>query len=475
MRNEAPANRDRPTAVNALVLALLLGALAAAFGPGFTGLAAAKKSPTTAKARVVVRRALVTKEKPKVRLRCRTDPAGRGYVCRYRTRLHLPTGAVRACRGKARPKKKAKAWRARVGKQHCRLARRGPAPVLGFNEGWAEMPDQIPYSSQYGARIARVGVAWEVVEKDQGEYDWSSSDEIYHDLLGNGVQPLLVLMAAPEWARDPAAGCPYPGVPCAFPPLPSFYPQWQHFASLVAARYPQAAAIEVWNEPNFSLFWAPGPDPKAYADVLTRAYQGIKGANPQMPVISAGLVASSFKAPEILNDASYLQQLYDQGAGGSFDALGAHPYPIRSPSWPESMLSQLGDLRRVAVDNGDRDKVFWLTEVGISTTGDDARRATEPEQAAGITDLYKAAWNSGLVTAMVAHRWRDIDPQSPVPSSWDLGLGLMRVDGTTKPAFCAFVHLTHQDMACPDSLPVGPPSTDPDPLLGPLDDLLPEL
>ena len=68
------------------------------------------------------------------------------------------------------------------------------------------------------------------------------------------------------------------------------YGEWQEFLEEVARRFPQAAAIEIWNEPNLSGFWKPEPQPERYARLVASAYEAIKAADPGIQVIAGGRI-----------------------------------------------------------------------------------------------------------------------------------------------------------------------------------------
>lgn len=68
------------------------------------------------------------------------------------------------------------------------------------------------------------------------------------------------------------------------------YGEWQEFLEEVARRFPQAAAIEIWNEPNLSGFWKPEPQPERYAGLVASAYEAIKAADPGIQVIAGGRI-----------------------------------------------------------------------------------------------------------------------------------------------------------------------------------------
>ena len=101
------------------------------------------------------------------------------------------------------------------------------------------------------------------------------------------------------------------------------------YASWVAGMASAGAdAIEVWNEPNIDAEWALGHiSPQAYTTLLCKAYSAIKGANPNTIVISAATAPTGYFGgcgPNGCDDLPYLQGMYNAGAAGCMDYLGAH-------------------------------------------------------------------------------------------------------------------------------------------------------
>src|SRR5205085_304539 len=96
----------------------------------------------------------------------------------------------------------------------------------------------------------------------------------------------------------------------------------RHFGPLGVHDY------EIWNEPNIG-FWSPSPDPARYTQMLKQAYAAIKGVDPAATVISAGLSPyGSYGQQDAthMNPLTFLQQMYANGAHGSMDGVGWHPY-----------------------------------------------------------------------------------------------------------------------------------------------------
>jgi len=204
---------------------------------------------------------------------------------------------------------------------------------------------------------------------------------------------------------------------------------------------------EVWNEPDDAPYWAPAPNPAAYAALLKAAYPAFKAGDPAAAVSSGGLVA---------NDYDFLQALYDNGAKGSFDAVSLHTDTAclttdpreyyREPSGRIGRYSFTGyrEVRYTMLANGD-DKPIWLSEMGWSTTdaicNTGARAGTKPGgvsfalQADFLTKGFGCLQNDPYVTEAMWFSLSDVDSSSP---DYDRRLGLLDQSFNAKPAFAAF-------------------------------------
>jgi uncharacterized protein YraI len=99
-----------------------------------------------------------------------------------------------------------------------------------------------------------------------------------------------------------------------------------YVAQLAAAG---ADAIEVWNEQNIDREWKRGSiDPVIYTQLLAKAYNAIKGANPNTLVISGAPAPTgaegAFGLDRVWNDDRYLAGMAAAGAGRYADCIGIH-------------------------------------------------------------------------------------------------------------------------------------------------------
>jgi hypothetical protein len=206
---------------------------------------------------------------------------------------------------------------------------------------------------------------WAYAESFPGRFDWSHSDLVIDHANRQGLKVVARLGYVPEWARPPDSS-----------PL---YLDEEHFEDFgrYAAEFARHYAgrvhyIIIWNEPNLALEWGyAAVDPAKYATMLKVVYPMIKAANPDVQVLAGALAPTLAPpgSPDGMNDLTYLQALYDQGAADYFDMLAIHAYGWYSdpdeaadPAVVNFRRSEL--LRAMMVANGDEEKQAMITEGG---------------------------------------------------------------------------------------------------------------
>lgn len=86
-------------------------------------------------------------------------------------------------------------------------------------------------------------------------------------------------------------------------------------------------AIEIWNEQNIDFEWPAGQiSPTSYvSNMLAPGYQAIKGANPNVIVISGALAPTGFdNGNNAWADDRYIRGMAAAGAGNYADCIGVH-------------------------------------------------------------------------------------------------------------------------------------------------------
>ncbi len=185
-----------------------------------------------------------------------------------------------------------------------------------------------------------------------------------------------------------------------------------------------ADAIEVWNEPNIDAEWAIGHiSPQAYTSLLCKAYSAIKGANPNTIVISAATAPTGYFGgcgPNGCDDLPFIQGMYNAGAAGCMDYLGAHHnsgatspsarsgHPAddgnRHHSWYFSPQTELyyrtfGSSRKLFYT-----EMGYASQEGLPAFSDHfgwARGINNSQQAAWLSEAVQLSINTGMVRCII--------------------------------------------------------------------------
>lgn len=327
----------------------------------------------------------------------------------------------------------------------------GTPPPIGFNDV-ATLADQATpaqfaaLSARAGARTARFTVNWGLVEPARGRREWGTVDPQYARAVVAGQRPILMLLDAPEWARG-GVSCP-DGPGCIVPPAPAFRDDFAAFAAAVAQRYPEMLAIEIWNEPNLSLFWRGGPDPAAYAALLQAAHGTVKRARPGLPVLGGSLANAASDLDGAMSLESYLRALLP-AAGGAMDGLAIHPYPYgASPAAAYRAITIARDLlaqARLSLP-------LWVTETGATTSG--PAPVTGTQQAHVLGRVVRYLRRQIDVRAIIVHTL--IERAAAPQTSTERGFGLLDADLNPKPAWCALARAAGGSKPCGAAPAAGP-------------------
>jgi hypothetical protein len=278
----------------------------------------------------------------------------------------------------------------------------------------------ISHTHNLGFGWIRLQLPWKDIERSPGNLSWGNWDNVINAYNEAGLNILLVITKAPDWARPPDDNKSVEG-------LPDDPQTYANFVISVTHRYgDKIGAIEVWEDQN--IYYAVGGqgrvDVQDYMDLLQLAYTSIKAEYPDILVISGGLTATGAPQPFAIDDRSYLQQMYDLGLKDYCDAIGAKPYGFLNPAdsqWPDGDLPGQGyddhpafyfrntmeDYRQIMIDKNDAGKNIWPTEFGWPVwrfTGDDrfifAQENTLEEQAEFTRRAYEMSKEWGWVGAM---------------------------------------------------------------------------
>ncbi len=159
----------------------------------------------------------------------------------------------------------------------------------------------------------------------------------------------------------------------------------------------------------------------------------------------------------INNNHAFLQGIYDAGGGRFFDGVADHVYPQFPPRTcayssdgkpSRHALCGLSRLRETLTANGDARKRIWITELSWSSCRCHYRDPVgEQDQALYLRQAYSFLARRGDVPVALWFNLRDI--AFPGVTRTDVGssFGLLRPDGSAKPALASYRNYAHNRRA----------------------------
>lgn len=187
-------------------------------------------------------------------------------------------------------------------------------------------------------------------------------------------------------------------------------------------------AVMVWNEPNNTSHWDFGIDPgwQTFAQMARAAGEAVHAEAPHVKRVLGGVSPI---------DPRFIGNMKAQGVLEAMDVVAVHGFPLDWNLWAvEDWPEKLDAVRAVT------DLPVWVTEVGISTFAGDAVQAEGLHRTANVLrgQSERVHWYSlfdlpGAWEATTRHKQRE-------GSSYfrHFHMGLIREDGTPKPAMDAF-------------------------------------
>jgi beta-xylosidase len=193
-----------------------------------------------------------------------------------------------------------------------------------------------------------------------------------------------------------------------------------------------------WNEPNNLSHWNFELDPEwnIYAQMVNLAADAVQAENPQLRRVLGGISPI---------DAEFIRRMQRQCVLSRVNVVAVHGFPLdwnhwTIHEWPE----KLREIQAVT------DLPLWISEVGVSTFGADEVQQFGLKRSAEllIGKAERIHWYSlyDLPRAWPATtRHREAEGSSYYRHFY---MGLLREDGTPKPAFHDFANYTPQMGIC---------------------------
>jgi hypothetical protein len=216
--------------------------------------------------------------------------------------------------------------------------------------------------------------AWEDMEPRPGEWNFTRADEIVDQVESLGLELVVRLSDAPDWAHPSNDG--HKDEDFIDAP-PDNLDQWANYCGMVASRYRgRIDAYQIWNEPNLAREWGnQEPDAAVYVEMLGACSQAIREADPDAILISAGLSPTGNHDAIAHRDDLYLQAMYDLDFQQHIDVVGMHAPGYTPPTYgPDdaerdgkgrwATFRRIEDLRKIMITNGDAARQVAILEFG---------------------------------------------------------------------------------------------------------------
>jgi beta-xylosidase len=191
-------------------------------------------------------------------------------------------------------------------------------------------------------------------------------------------------------------------------------------------------AAMIWNEPNNKSHWDPELDPgwARFAEMAILAGQAIRAESSQLPRVLGGISPI---------DPGFISNLSQRGVLEQVDVLAVHGFPLDWNLWQiHEWPNKLEEIRALCA------KPLWVTEVGVSSFGAEEVQAWGVDRTADLLvgRTPRIHWYSlyDLPRAWEATtRHREAEGSSYYRHFY---MGLLREDGTPKPALERFAQRT---------------------------------
>ncbi len=302
-----------------------------------------------------------------------------------------------------------------------------------------------------GAAAVREDLEWARVQPHAGSaYDWSYYDRVAGIATQRGLTLLPLLDDTPDWAGEgPQAVAHTPAQYASFvaAAVARYGPDgtfWQAHPELAnrAPRY-----FELYNEPYGTPDTQGGPNAEGYArDVLAAVAAG-RQANPRaMYLLAADLYTAGSDESWIESIYSVIPSLREYVAGVAVHPYGEGPVDQLLPGLDgRSDVRRVEEIEAILRAHGDGSVPLWLTEIGWPSCTSQAICVGEAGQArnlAAVFALARSSWRS-FVHAIFVYQLHDYGPgTNDDPEEW---YGLLRPDGTAKPAWRVLRSIAHSD------------------------------
>lgn len=191
-------------------------------------------------------------------------------------------------------------------------------------------------------------------------------------------------------------------------------------------------AAMIWNEPNNKSHWDPDLDPEwsRFSEMAIMAADAIAAENSHVTKLLGGISPI---------DPGFVRRMGEHGVLSRVDAVAVHGFPLDWNLWQiDEWPQKIAEIRAVT------EMPIWISEVGVSTFGAEEVQVWGLKRTAELLlgkapriqwySLYDLPQAWGATT-----RHREAEGSSYYRHFY---MGLLREDGTPKPALEQFARLT---------------------------------
>jgi polysaccharide biosynthesis protein PslG len=297
-----------------------------------------------------------------------------------------------------------------------------------------------------GLRFVRTDLSWAQVQPHPGAFQWSQTDSFMAALASHHLDWLVILDYSAPWdesqpnAQDspPAGLSNYLAYVRAtarrYGRNGSFWRQHPHLPRLPVTTF------EIWNEPNEAAFWQPAPDAEAYARLYLAARHVLHEVDPQVEVISGGLIPYPLQS-----SYAYIRAMFhaEPSLRRALDAFGWHPYAANA----KEAMSQVRSVRAILREEGAPRVPIELTEFGWSTAGSSATPENMRTKDLSIFVHLVASSDCG-VGLVSAYAWLTSEDSPASTEDW---YGLANPNATLKPAGVSYTTAVREAAGRPET------------------------
>lgn len=329
----------------------------------------------------------------------------------------------------------------------------GPAELEAGNKACppgGKRCSAFPVYERLGVEVFQYQIHWDEVaptrprhprNPDDPAYDWGELDRIAAEAEQYGIRLALLVQRSPSWANGGHS-------PIWAPLDPRDFADFLYAAS---RRLPSVHTWMIWGEParaeNFLPMQAGSPaGPRLYARMVDAAYVALKSASPDNLVVGGMTLNGGTVRPTLFARRLRLPN----GRPPRMDLWGHNPFDGRFPDLADDPIGRFRGFNdidtlyreiRAYYRQGNRPVPrLWLSEWTVIS--DKPSRiflkfyVSAREQARWLRTAFAIARRTPYVAGMGWFTLLD-EPPAPGSANW----GLMRADGTPKPAYDAYKRL----------------------------------